>query len=161
MIWSKAELQKERFRAHLSGDDAPLFGINCTFLQGDSMEGVAIGGNIRCLTKLAGTRYWPDMTGKILVLESLGGGSGQIATLFAQLEQMGAFDNVSGILLGTFSHYENAGLALSVYDLLKMHISPDLPVACTAEIGHGHDSKAVKIGEMLTLGEGKDHTCSA
>lgn len=34
------------------------------------MQGIVVGGNIRCLLKLAGTEYWPDMNGKILLLES-------------------------------------------------------------------------------------------
>ena len=86
------------------------------------------------------------MTGKILLLESLGGESGQIATLLNQLDDIGVFKQISGVLLGTFTNYEKAGLKLSVYDLLKMHISESMPVACTKEIGHGNDSKAIKIG---------------
>ena len=42
----------------------------CKFLQGSKMQGIVVGGNIRCLLKLAGTEYWPDMNGKILLLES-------------------------------------------------------------------------------------------
>lgn len=70
---------------------------------------------------------------------SLGGETGGIATALNQLDLMGIFDQVSGILLGTFSKYEKAGLSLSVYDLLKKHIPDSLPVARTAEIGHGAD----------------------
>lgn len=151
MVSSESRLQRKRFAAYLAGDPDGLFDISCTFLQGDHMEGVAIGGNIRCFTKLAGTKYWPDMNGKILLLESLGGGSGQIATLFAQLEQTGAFDQAAGVLLGTFTNYEKSDPVLSVYDLLKMHIGEDLPVAVTKEIGHGHDSKAIVIGERINF----------
>ena len=91
------------------------------------------------------------MNGKILLLESLGGGSGQIATMFAQLEQIGVFDQVAGVLLGTFTNYEKSDLKMTVYDLLKMHINEDLPVAVTREIGHGHDSKAILIGAEMII----------
>ena len=151
MVGPEAQLQRKRFSDYLSGDAGSLFGINYRFLQGKHMEGVTVGGNIRCFTKLAGTKYWPDMHGKILLLESLGGGSGQIATLFAQLEQIGVFDQAAGVLLGTFTSYEKSDLEMSVYDLLKMHIDKDLPVAATREIGHGHDSKAVIIGERMNF----------
>ena len=60
---------------------------------------------------------------------------------------MEMFDQISGVLLGTFTNYEKAGLSLSVYDLLKMHISDTLPVACTRDIGHWHDAKAIIIGK--------------
>ena len=151
MVYSKADIQKKRFADYLEGNSASLFDLNYEFLQGKHMEGIVVGGNIRCLTKLAGTKYWPDMSGKILLLESLGGGSGQIATLLTQLEQIGVFGKVAGILLGTFTNYEKEDYELSVYDLLKMHISDAMPVASTKEIGHGHDSKAIVIGEKLKL----------
>ncbi len=153
MISPEAEIQRKRFRDYLNGDPCGLFGINCSFIQGSSMEGIVVGGNIRCFTKLAGTKYWPDMHGKILLLESLGGGSGQVATLFAQLEQIGVFDEVVGVLLGTFTKYEKSNPEMTVFDLLKMHIDDNLPVAVTREIGHGHDSKAIIIGEKMSIME--------
>jgi muramoyltetrapeptide carboxypeptidase LdcA involved in peptidoglycan recycling len=146
LVWADAELQKKRFAAYLSGDEMPLFGFRHRFLQGDHMKGILLGGNIRCFLKLAGTRCWPDLKGKILLLESLGGESGQIASLLNQLDQTGAFEQISGILLGTFTAYEKAGLTLSVFDLLKAHIREDLPVAVTQEVGHGTDARAVYIG---------------
>ena len=147
MVWSKAEMQQKRFADYISGKNNDLFDLDYKFLQGDAMEGVVVGGNIRCLTKLAGTKYWPDMKDKVLVLEALSGESGPIATLFTQLDDIGVFDQVAGVLLGTFTGYEKANLEYSVFDLLKMHISEDLPVACTRDIGHGHDAKAIRIGD--------------
>jgi len=151
IIWSYADIQKQRFLDYVSGKNNDLFDIEYNFLQGKTMQGVVVGGNIRCFTKLAGTKYMPDMHGKILLLESLGGESGQIGTLFNQLDDMGVFKQVAGILLGTFTNYEKAGLSLSVYDLLKMHISRELPVAYTKDIGHGHDAKAIMIGKEYGL----------
>jgi muramoyltetrapeptide carboxypeptidase LdcA involved in peptidoglycan recycling len=152
MIWSYADMQRQRFWDYHSGKNEDLFDIEYNFMQGKAMKGVVVGGNIRCFTKLAGTKYFPDMKGKILFLESLGGGSGQIATLFTQLDNMGVFDQVAGVLLGTFTDYEKADFTMSVYDLLKMHISKDLPVAGTREIGHGHNSKAIVIGKEEKYG---------
>ncbi|SCX90494.1 S66 family peptidase [Butyrivibrio sp. INlla14] len=151
MVYSKSDLQQKRFSSYLSGKESELLDFNYDFIQGNQMEGIIVGGNIRCLLKLAGTKYWPDLNGKILLLESLGGESGQIATLFSQLEQMGVFDQVAGVLLGTFTEYEKADLELSVFDLLKMHINNTLPVASTREIGHGNDSKAIIIGKNILL----------
>ena len=151
MVYSEAELQRKRFEDYLAGNRSSLFDLKYDFLQGNHMEGIVVGGNIRCFLKLAGTKYWPDTNGKILLLESLGGGSGQIATLFSQLEQIGVFEQVCGVILGTFTSYEKENFELTVYDLLKMHISDALPVASTREIGHGKDSKAIMIGERLVL----------
>ena len=146
MVYSAAELQQKRFADYINGTNEELFNIDYEFLQGKSMEGILVGGNIRCFLKLAGTKYFPDVTGKLLMLEAYGGESGQIATYFNQLEQLGVFERVSGILLGTFTGYERANLEMSVFDLLKMHIPKGMPVANTKDVGHGHDSKAVVIG---------------
>ncbi|MBQ6439567.1 MAG: hypothetical protein IJJ06_05415 [Mogibacterium sp.] len=51
-------------------------------------------------------------------------------------ERAGAFDQATGVLLGTFTMYEKSDLEMSVYDLLKMHIGEDLPAAATREIGY-------------------------
>ena len=151
IIWSEAQMQQKRFEDYVNGRNKDLFDIKYNFLQGKSMEVTIVGGNIRCFCKLAGTKYWPDMKGKILLLESLNGGSGQIGTLLNQLDDIGVFKQVSGVLLGTFTGYEKAELEMSVFDLLKMHITEDLTVAATKEIGHGHDSTAIIIGEKYTF----------
>nr|WP_297707790.1 LD-carboxypeptidase [uncultured Butyrivibrio sp.] len=65
--------------------------------------------------------------------------------------KIGVFDKVAGILLGTFTNYEKEDYELSVYDLLKMHISDTMQVANTKEIGHGHDSKAIVVGERIYM----------
>ncbi len=148
VIWDETETQKKRVLDYFQGTNQDLFDISYSFLQGSHMEGTVIGGNIRCFLKLAGTKYWPDTEGKILLLESCGGGSGQIAALLTQLEDIGVFRKAAGVLLGTFTDYEKAGLQRSVFELLKMHIPDQLPVARTREIGHGKDSKAVRIGSV-------------
>ena len=113
------------------------------------MEGIVAGGNIRCFLKLAGTPYFPDLEGKILLLEALGGQEGQMLTYLSQLQQLGAFEKVRGILLGTFTRMESRGQLM--YPLLKPFISELLPVARTWMIGHGTDAKAIRVGEVYRL----------
>ena len=139
-------LQRERFR-----NRAELFAPAFTFVQKNAMKGVVVGGNIRCFLKLAGTRYFPDLQGKILLLESLGGEAAQMATYLAQLKQIGAFEKVNGILLGTFTTMERNQCTPDIVTLVKEVCGPDMPVATTSEIGHGDDSKAIMIGREIEL----------
>ncbi|MDO4491504.1 MAG: LD-carboxypeptidase [Lachnospiraceae bacterium] len=141
---SSNELQQQRF---FNRQD--LFDPKVTFVNGEHMEGVVVGGNIRCFLKLAGTKYFPDLTDKVLLLEALGGDIPQISTYLAQLSQLGAFKKVSGILLGTFTALEKNGG--DVCELVKSYAG-ELPIAKTSEIGHDDDSKAIKIGECIFLG---------
>ena len=151
LVYANGKLQRKRFAEFISKKNNELFDVNYSFLQGERMEGIVVGGNIRCLLKLAGTEYWPNLDGKILFLEAYGGEVSQIAALFTQLEQMGVFKQVEGIILGTFTAYEKSRATQSVFDLLAGHIPETLPVAKTTEIGHGTDSKAIVIGCNMEL----------
>ena len=128
-----------------------LFDVNYDFIQGERMEGILVGGNIRCLLKLAGTEYWPDMTEKILFLEARSGQISQIITYFSQLKQLGVFEEINGLFLGTFSELETCVLMPQVKDILGDYIDETMPVAMTKEVGHGADSKALVIGERISM----------
>ncbi len=123
-----------------------LYDFSVDFLRGEHMEGVVVGGNIRCFLKLAGTEYFPDLTGKILLIEAYGGEVPQMMTYLSQLELLGAFEAVNGILLGTFTKMEQSGCQPSMGELVLRVIRDDLPVAKTSKVGHGIDSAAVRIG---------------
>lgn len=146
MMYDHAEEQQENFKNAIFGSSEELFRFPYVFLQGNSMEGIVVGGNVRCLLKLAGTAYFPALTDRILLLESMGGAVPQMLTYFSQLQQLGAFEQVRGILLGTFTQMEQEKWKPDVWTLLKGFIRPDLPVAKTAFVGHGTDSRAVLLG---------------
>lgn len=138
-------LQRQRFLHR-----AELFQPEFQFVSGTSMKGIVVGGNIRCFLKLAGTKYFPDLEGKLLLLEALGGKVPQISTYLAQLSQLGAFEKVNGIILGTFSEMEREQCSPDVISLIKAYAG-DLPIAKTEEIGHGSDAKAMIIGRELEI----------
>lgn len=116
------------------------------WIQGKRMSGILVGGNIRCLLKLAGTPFFPDVKGKILFLEARSGQAAQITTYISQLRQMGIFEQASGILIGTFSQMEREGHSPDVVTLFTQQAGADIPIAKTGQIGHGADSKALQIG---------------
>ena len=126
-----------------------LFKWDYEFVQQNKMRGIVVGGNIRCFLKLAGTEYIPDLENKILFLESLNGDVAKIETYLCQLQQMGAFEKVAGIILGTFTELQKSTFA--VEDLVKKMVSRKLPIAITKHIGHGIDSKAIVIGQEIYL----------
>lgn len=146
LVWDYAKEQQERF-CHMQ----ELFQIETEFVQGDSMSGVLVGGNIRCFLKLAGTRFFPPLEGKLLLLEALGGEVPQMVTYLSQLKQLGAFEKVNGVLLGTFSMMEAKGAVPDILELVRWYAGTELPIARTREIGHGMDAKAVRIGAFYSL----------
>lgn len=145
------ERQIERFSDMLWSGTEEFFTFPCRYLQGSQLEGTLVGGNIRCLLKLAGTEYWPDMEDKILLLESYGGTQAQMITYLSQLQQMGVFRQIRGILLGTFTKMEQLGSSPSMEELVCRLAGPELPVVKTGQIGHNPDSSAIVIGGYTCL----------
>ncbi len=140
------ELQRRRYR-----NRAELFSPSFQLVQGNCISGIVVGGNIRCFLKLAGTKYFPDMTDKILLMESFGGKVPQMVTYLSQLKSCGVFDKIKGILLGTFSEMEAEECEPDMLSLVRAFVGEEMPIARTKEIGHGSDSKAIWIGEEIQI----------
>ena len=128
-----------------------LLDVKWKFLQGSSIEGEVIGGNIRCFLKLSGTRYFPEVENKVLFIEGLGTSIEGLATHLAQLKKIGVFDKISGLLIGTFTKIEREFSVEELFKLVQDYIPSSLPVAKTQEIGHAKNSKALKIGEKIHI----------
>lgn len=146
LIYDHGERQTADFANTVLNHGNDLFSVSARMIQGKEMRGTVVGGNIRCFLKLAGTEYMPDLRGKILLLESLGGLTPQIETLLCQLEQLGAFQKVSGILVGTFTQMEAEEPDQPAESLVRKIVGKNLPVAVTTDIGHGTDAKGIVIG---------------
>lgn len=153
LIYEDSDNQIKNFKDTVIEGGNALNNINYYFIQEHYMEGVVIGGNIRCFLKLAGTEYMPDMTDKILLLEGLNTTSQQAATHLCQLKQMGAFKKIRGILLGTFTKLDAEIFVPSIEELVQRYAGKDMPIARTMDIGHGWESKCINIGENMRFDE--------
>lgn len=152
LIYDHGEEQIENFRKTILEDKNDLLNINYRFLQGNSISGTVVGGNIRCFLKLAGTPYMPSFKDKVLFLESLGGEVPLMTTYLNQLKQMGAFNEVKGIILGTFTEMEEKQAKPTIEQLvLDIVNNKEIPIAKTEDIGHGSNSKAIVIGGEIKL----------
>lgn len=147
LIYDHGVQQVVDFRNVMVEHGADLYKIDCRFVQGEEMQGIVIGGNIRCFLKLAGTEYMPDFTDRILLLESYSGTVAKMETYLCQLKQMGAFDKAAGILLGTFTEMEEKNCVPCMAELVQSFAGKEMPIAVTKDIGHGTDAKAIVIGK--------------
>ncbi len=151
LIYEDKDRQIANFSKAMFSEREDLFRLNYEFVQGKQMQGIVVGGNIRCFLKLAGTEYMPDLTDKILLLESFSGNTAKMETYLSQLSQLGAFEKVAGILLGTFTEMEEKNCKPDISTLLQVYVGKDIPIAVTKEIGHGVDSKAIVIGQEMCI----------
>lgn len=139
-------IQRKRYK-----NKKDLFSPDCKMIQGEYIKGVVVGGNIRCFLKLAGTKYFPDMKNKVLLIESLGGRVPQMITYLSQLKSMGVFNVINGIIMGTFTTMEEEKCTPDMISLVKEFAGSDMPVAKTDDIGHYHNSKALWIGKEVFI----------
>lgn len=162
LMYDHGEQQISDFKNTFMNGTEDLFHIGYRFISPDSygtttggngikMQGIVVGGNIRCFLKLAGTEYMPDLTDKILLLEGYTGTAAKMETYLCQLEQLGAFRKVAGILLGTFTEMQEKNAVPSMETLIRKFAGNNLPVAVTEQIGHGTDAKGIWIGRELEL----------
>ena len=142
---------RNRFEKTVLYNEPDLVNISWEFFQGEEISGIVAGGNIRCFLKLAGTQYFPDLENRILFLEGLGTTVESLITHLTQLKQMGVFDKISGLLLGTFTNIEKIYNKNDIYSIVKDFIDKDLPVAKTSEVGHDINSKMITIGGRINI----------
>lgn len=62
-----------------------------------------IGGNLECMMALMGTAYQPDYRGCILLIEDVFSEPFQTDLRLSQLHLAGIFDQVAGVIFGTFA----------------------------------------------------------
>ena len=152
LVKDKSKTQIKNFKATFNEENSSLFDFKYEFIKGNSLEGVLVGGNIRCLLKLSGTPYMPDFKNKVLFLESFSGNPYKILTFLNQIRDMDILKNLKGILIGSFTEMDNNNYLPSVNQMiLKITENHNIPIAVTKEIGHQPLSKCIKIGNYIKL----------
>ena len=152
-------LYSEERRQQYCREPEKLLAPSFRMLRGTSMEGIVAGGNVRCLLKLAGTPYFPDMEGKLLLMEARSGKVPQMIAYLSQLRSCGVFEKINGILLGTFTQMEAEGCRPDMGTLVKSFAGPELPIAVTEEIGHGRNSRGIRIGQWMRISSESESAC--
>jgi muramoyltetrapeptide carboxypeptidase len=152
LVRKDSTTQIEKFRDSFIKGTNDIYQVSYDWIQGNKMKGIIIGGNIRCLLKLAGTKYMPNANGKILFLESLGGGPNRMASLFTQLKHIGFLEKINGIILGTFSEMESDRLKPDIQTLITDILNnSEFPVVKTSMLGHGENAGCIVIGKEVEL----------
>ncbi|MDM1002428.1 LD-carboxypeptidase [Clostridium perfringens] len=150
LIGKFKEEQMQNFKASFIEGKEDIFNLDYKWINGSHLEGRVVGGNIRCLLKLAGTKYMPDFKDKILFLESFSGNSAKMVTYITQYKNLGVFNEVKGIILGEFTEMERENLKPDIVEILKRVIGEiNIPILKTRDLGHGADAKCIPIGKYL------------
>ena len=152
LIEDHKDKQIQEFKSTFMGNENELLTFDYEWIQGNSMEGIVAGENLRSLLKLSGTEYMPDFQDKIIFLESLSGDVPKMATYLTQYKHMGVFKKVKGVILGSYTEMEREKYYPSIEEIIKEVVNnTSMPIIKTNEIGHGKDSKCIIIGGRIKI----------
>jgi len=136
----------------LSGHDIEL--KKFTTLAKGQTEGILIGGNLTCFTTLLGTPYLPKLKGKILLLEEVGEAPFRVDRMLVHLKNAGVFDQVSGVILGTFHNCKNLKKQkeIEICRVLKNFFADfKIPVVCNVPYGHSPQHICLPLGTRVKI----------
>lgn len=113
-------------------------------------RGRLVGGNLSVISSLAGSAYFPDMSGAILVLEDTNEGLYRIDRMLTQLALTGALAGIAGIAFGYCTGCDadespDDGRLSRNLDVVLGEFADDLLVPCIAGIPMGH------VGDQWTI----------
>lgn len=127
---------------------------NARTIRGGCGGGRLVGGNLALLASLAGTRFAPDYTDAILVLEDVGEKTYRIDRMLQQLVLSGAFSRLAGIVFGHFTDGPEAGDPTSreLDDVLaEIAERAGVPAIAGAPVGHIEHQWTIPLGAMAEL----------
>lgn len=150
LLWEETGQQRQKFYETFFEGKKTLYDVEWEFVQGKAISGIVIGGNIRCFLKLVGTNYLPDVSNKVLFLESFGGDKYALFSMLHHVFQLPNIEQIKGILLGTFTSYQKAE-SYPIEQLVKDVLPFDVPIAKTTQIGHAKNSCALSLGKDIQL----------
>jgi muramoyltetrapeptide carboxypeptidase len=126
-------------------------------MRSGGAEGRLLGGNLRCLLKLAGTPYFPDFNGALLFVESLGFEPATCDYMFHQLQQMGVFEQIRGVIVGYIDGVDNLPEAeLHMEDVL-LTVTQDyhFPILKANDFGHNTPNTTLPVGAHVRMDAGE------
>lgn len=124
---------------------------NC--LKIGECKGKIVGGCLSVLTYLCGTQYFPNLSGKILLLEDVGEKTYKIDLMLNQLKQQKNFNKLKAIIIGQFhnciiSDKEDG----TIEDCIKDFINGlNIPIITNFAYGHIKERYIVPLNKTVTL----------
>lgn len=141
----------ESLRQIISGAPITYHGGK-TIIKGTA-EGTMIGGCLSLIRNLAGTRYLPDLTDKILLIEDVGEKSYHIDLMLEQLRQLPDFNKIKGIIFGQFANISISAPEDGTIDEILDYFCADLKIPMIKNFPYGHipARRLLPIGQPVRL----------
>jgi muramoyltetrapeptide carboxypeptidase len=152
--WTKAEpVQVESIlsiRKALTGEKMQYTAVPFEKNRMGTAQGQLVGGNLKTIETLAGTRSDIDTAGKILFVEDTGEYLYSIDRMFWHLQRTGKLDRLAGLVVGGFKiKPDDPGddFGRTLYDIVQDRVGTyTYPVCFNFPVGHQKENYALKVG---------------
>ncbi len=119
------------------------------------VEGPVIGGDLTVFSTLLGTRWLPEMTGAILLLEEVAEPPYRLDRVWTHLRNAGVLGRIGGIALGQFIDCEATDKRYEPHTCREViaDLAAEAGLPCIAElpVGHGNVNAPVALGARHRL----------
>ena len=116
-------------------------------------EGKIVGGNLSVFRCLCGTKYFPSLKDKILLIEDCGEKLHKIDLMLTQLKQQKDFDKLKGIIIGAFTDCNPTDtFDGTIDDCIKDFVgSLNIPTIYNFGYGHIDHSHIIPLGAKVKI----------
>ncbi len=124
-----------------------------TITQGKA-RGRLAGGNLSLLASMVGTRFMPDLKGKILFLEEIDEEPYRIDRMLTQLLESGNLQQLAGIAMGIFKGCNKATPvnSFTVKEVIADRLKPlNIPTVYGLSFGHNINNCTLPVGLQVEL----------
>ena len=121
-----------------------------TIKEGNS-EGILIGGNLNCISRMTCGKYNLDFQDKILFIEDLGYESNPkfVNSFLYYMKQNDVFSKIKGLWIGNYEHESGISLEKIVTDVIKDEYK--FPIIKSDNFGHIEKKQVIPIGSKVKI----------
>lgn len=106
-------------------------------LRSGTSEAPILALNLNTVLSAAGTKYWPDVSNKILLIEDMDAPLNRSERSFRQLHLMGVFDQICGLIVSKPEFYDQQNAPFGYEDLIVEIVGDrDYPIVANFDCGH-------------------------
>ena len=115
-------------------------------------NGKLVIANLNTLTCAAGTSYFPDLNGKILLIEDMDAPWSREERSYRQLQLMGVFDVLKGLIIGKPERSDSQGANFTLDDLLLEVVgNKTYPIVSEFDCSHTVPMHTLAQNAQITL----------
>lgn len=152
---SATQQTKQKLKSILNGETINYIVGGYAMNREGTASGKLIGGNLTMIASMQGSKSALNTAGKILLIEDTGEYKYSIDRLMMNLKRSGMFDNLAGIIFGSFTATRTSNevhYAASVEEILMEKVAEyNYPVCFHFPAGHQKQNLPLKLGVTYNI----------